>query len=145
MKYQLVCPKCKHEFAYDNGYYDKHITRLGQEIYALTQQLQEYRLLPQPERQVRTEWLHRTKRLLAEKQQELGELKAIRKISDQQVNAMFIKTFKGLVKEEFGQEIYQRLIDKAHEEIEAYKISGLMKHEYTRSNSKADVISINKL
>ena len=31
------------------------------------------------------------------------------------------------------------------DEIKAYKISGLMRHEYTRSPSKSNVTSINKL
>lgn len=145
MRYQLTCPKCKHEFAYDNGYYDKNITRLGNEIKDITLQLHNYRALPLEERQDKVDWYHRAKVSLGEKQKELAELKAIRKISDQQVNAMFIKIFKGLVKDEFGDEVYKRLISEAESELEAYKISGLMKHEYTRSNSKTNVISINKL
>lgn len=145
MRYQLTCPKCKHEFAYDNGYYDKNIIRLGQEIAEINLQLQEHRLLPWPEQKARTDWFYRAKRSLAEKQKELGELKAIRKAADQQLDHMMLRTLKDLVKEEFGQEAYDRLIKKALAEIEAYKVSGMMRHEYTRSNSKSDVISINKL
>ena len=39
MKYQLTCPKCKHEFAYNNGYLDRNITRLGCEIQDIIMQL----------------------------------------------------------------------------------------------------------
>ena len=104
MKYQLTCPKCKHEFAYDNGYYDRNISRLGIEIQDIIRQLSEHKLLPWPEQKARTDWYFRAKRSLAEKQKELAELKAYRKVADQQVDNMFFKIFKNLVKEEFGQE-----------------------------------------
>ena len=145
MKYQLTCPKCKHEFAYNNGYYDKNISRLGVEIQDIIRQLAEHKLLPWPEQKARTDWYFRAKRSLAEKQKELAELKAFRKVADQQVDIMFFKIFKELVKEEFGQEVYERLIDKANTECEAYQASGLMRHEYTRARNKANVTSINKL
>jgi hypothetical protein len=145
MRYQLTCPKCKHEFAYDNGYYDKNITRLGQEIAEINLQLQEHRLLPWPEQKARTDWFLRAKRALAEKQKDLGELKAIRKAADQQLDRMMVKTLKNIIRDEFGQEVYDRILKRALAEHEAYEVSGMMRHEYTRSNSKADVTSINKL
>lgn len=143
--YQLTCPKCRHEFAYDNGYYDKNITRLGQEIAEINLQLQEHRLLPWPEQKARTDWFLRAKRALAEKQKDLGELKAIRKAADQQLDRMMVITLKNIIREEFGQEVYDRILRRALAEHEAYKMSDMMRHEYTRSNSKADVTSINKL
>lgn len=145
MKYQLTCPKCKHEFAYDSDYYEKNITRLGQEIAEINRQLAEHRLLPWHEQKARTDWFFRAKKALAEKQVELAELKAIRKHADQQIDHMTFRIFKELVREEIGEEAYRRLVEKSIAELEAYKISGLMRHEYTRSNSKANVTSINKL
>lgn len=145
MKYQLTCPKCKHEFAYDSDYYEKNITRLGQEIAEINRQLAEHRLLPWPEQKARTDWFFRAKKALAEKQVDLGRLKAIRKHADQQIDHMTFRIFKELVKEEIGDEAYRRLIEKANAELEAYEISGMMRHEYTRSNSKTNVTSINKL
>lgn len=145
MSYQLTCPKCKHEFAYDNGYYDKNITRLGQEIAEINLQLQEHRLLPWPEQKARTDWFLRAKRALAEKQKDLGELKAIRKAADQQLDRMMVITLKNIIREEFGQEVYDRILRRALAEHEAYRMSDMMRHEYTRSNSKTDVTSINKL
>lgn len=145
LKYQLTCPKCKHEFAYDSDYYEKNIARLGQEIAEINRQLAQHRLLPWPEQKARTDWFFRAKKALAEKQVELGELKAIRKQADQQINHMMFRIFKELVKEEIGAEAYRRLIEKSKAELEAYEISGMMRHEYTRSNSKANVTSINKL
>lgn len=55
MKYQLTCPKCKHEFAYDSDYYEKNITRLGLEIAEIIRQLAEHRRLPWPEQKARTD------------------------------------------------------------------------------------------
>lgn len=51
MKYQMRCPECGHEFAYDNGYYDKNIARLGAEIRAINLQLAEHNMLPWPKRE----------------------------------------------------------------------------------------------
>lgn len=145
MKYQMTCPKCKHEFAYESDYYEKNITRLGLEIAEIINQLAEHRRLPWPEQKARTDWFFRAKKALAEKQVELAGLKAIRKSADQQIDKMFLRVFKDLVREEIGEEAYRRLIEKSKAELEAYEISGLMRHEYTRSNSKANVTSINKL
>lgn len=145
MKYQLTCPKCKHEFAYDSDYYEKNIARLGQEINDINRQLAEHRLLPWPEQKARSDWYFRAKKARAEKQIELGELKAIRKASDQQVKWMQFQIFKNLVEEEIGTEAYRRLLAKAEEELEAYKVSGMMAHEYTRANYKTAATNINKL
>ena len=145
MKYQLHCPKCNHEFAYDNGYYDKNITRLGMEIKEIQRQLAEHRTLPWPEQKRRTDWWFRTKKVLAEKQEEIGELKAIRKVCDQQIKFAEYSIFRQLFHEQYGEKAYKEMIEKVQKELEAYKISGLMWHEYTRSNAKSNVTSINKL
>ena len=63
---QLRCPKCGHEFGYDNGYYDRNIERLGHEIADLNRQLAQHKLLPFPEQKRRTDWWLRTKKALAE-------------------------------------------------------------------------------
>lgn len=145
MKYQLTCPKCKHEFAYDNGYYDREIARLGSEIHEITSQLAAHKLLPWPEQKARTDWFFRAKKALSEKQKDIGDLKAIRKAADQQLKFVERQLLCEAIKEEFGEETYKRLIEKVRKEMEAYQISGLMWHEYSRSNSKANVTSINKL
>lgn len=145
MKYQLTCPKCKHEFAYNNGHIDSKIASLSAEVTSLVRQLSEHNLLPKDEQIRRTAWWKRTKARLAKAQEELAAAKAFRKVADQQVNQFMFHTFKGLVREEIGEEAYMKLIKQMEAETEAYKISGLMRHEYTRSNSKANVTSINKL
>lgn len=144
-KYQLTCPKCKYEFEYDNGQLDKDITRLGQEIHDIDSQIAEYKMLPYEIQKERSEWYKRVKYAKSCKAKELGELKAKRKISDQQIKHYEHEIFKRLVKDLLGRDAYMDLIDKMKEELEAYKISGLMWREYTRSNSKSNVTNINKL
>lgn len=145
MSYQLTCPKCKHEFAYNNGYLDRNIARLGCEIQDIINQLAEHNMLPKPQQRMKTDWWLRTKKALSEKQKELAELKAIRKVSDQQIKEYEYQIFKNIVKEAVGDIQYKKFIEQMKVELEAYKISGLMRHEYTRSNAKSNVTSINKL
>lgn len=145
MKYQLTCPKCKHEFAYDADYYDRNIARLGHEIQEITRQIAEHKLLPWPEQKRRTEWWLRAKKALAEKQEEIAGLKAIRKVADQQLKRVEYTLFRQHFKEQYGEQAYFEILDKVKAEMEAYQASGLMWHEYTRSGAKSSVTSINKL
>lgn len=145
MSRQLTCPKCNHEFTFDNGYYDENITRLGQEIHDINRQLADHKLLSWPEQKARSDWYHRARRSLYEKQKELGELKAIRKMVDQQIDKVLIEILKDLIREELGERKGNALITKALEQVEGYKASDLMRHEYTRSNHKSGVISVGKL
>lgn len=144
-KYQLTCPKCKHEFAYDNGHIDREISRNAVAITSLNKEIADFKLLPADERKRKKAWHLRTTQKLAELHKKQSQLKAFRKVADQQVNEVMLQTLKSLIKEEYGEAAYKKLIEKALKEMEAYKISGLMAHEYTRSNSKANVTSINKL
>lgn len=145
MKYQLTCPKCKHEFAYDNGHIDAKLASLVAEQQHLQRQLTEHKLLPKDEQFRRTAWWKRTKARFAQVTEEITNTKAFRKVADQQVEKFKNDAFKNLVREYIGDEAYIRLMEKAEAECEAYEISGLMRHEYTRANSKANVTSINKL
>lgn len=145
MKYQLHCPKCHHEFAYDNGYYDKNIHRLGMEIQQITKQLTDFKLLPLKERKQKEQWRRRMNSILQEKSAEISELKAIRKGADQQVMRAKYEIFKEIVRDRYGEQAVLEMLKEADKELEAYKVSGLMVHEYTRSNSKSNVTSINKI
>ena len=145
MKYQMTCPKCHHEWHYDNGYYDDNITRLGIEIQEIILQLQQHKQLPKSEQYARTEWWLSAKKALTVKQKQLAELKALRKIYDQQTNHYVFEYFKQAVKEYFGEQGYQMCLDRALKDAEAYTTADMMKKQYTRSNSMSDVTSIDKL
>lgn len=145
MKYQMTCPKCHHEWHYDNGYYDDNITRLGIEIQEIILQLQKHKQLPKSEQYARTEWWLSAKKALTAKQKQLAELKALRKIYDQQTNHYVFEYFKQAVKEYYGDKGYQMCLDRALKDAEAYTTADMMKKPYTRSNSMSDVTSIDKL
>ena len=145
MKYQVTCPNCHYEWHYDNGYYDDNITRLGIEIQDIMLQLRKHKELPKSEQFAKTEWWLSAKKALTEKQKQLAELKAIRKQYDQQIKAYEYQAFKNIVKEAVGEVKYKEMLAQMEKELEAYQTSGLMRHEYTRSNSKSNVRSINKI
>ena len=145
MKYQVTCPNCHYEWHYDNGYYDDNITRLGIEIQDIMLQLRKHKELPKSEQFAKTEWWLSAKKALTEKQKQLAELKAIRKQYDQQIKAYEYQAFKNIVKEAVGEVKYKEMLAQMEKELEAYQTSGLMRHEYTRSNSKSNVTSINKI
>lgn len=145
MRYQLTCPKCKHEFAYDNDHINGKLARNAAEITDINRQLAEFKLLPADQRKRRKAWLDRKKARLTELIGENSQLKSFRKVADQQIKFMQFQIFKNMVEEEFGTEAYRRLLRRSEEELEAYKVSGMMAHEYTRANYKTSVTSINKL
>lgn len=145
MKYQLTCPKCKHEFAYDNGHIDAKIAQLREEVTEIKRQITEYKMLPVWEQKQKKDWHRRAAHMVATKQHELSELKSFRKVANQEKRRTVDAAFKTLVKEEIGEEAYIKLMEKAEAECEAYNIVDMMRHEYTRANSKANVTSINKL
>lgn len=144
MKYQMVCPKCRHEFTYDNGYIDKNIVRLGAEIQEIVIWLAKYKLLSPAEKAKEKAYRDRLVLEKAEKQKDLSDLKAIRKACDQQIKHFEYTVFKELVKERYGEAVYKELLEKVTEELAAYKVSGLMLHEYSRKGGKS-VTSVNKL
>lgn len=144
MKYQMTCPKCRHEFTYDNGYIDKNIVRLGAEIQEMGIWFARYNMLSPAEKAKKKAYRDRLRVEMAEKQKELSELKAIRKVCDQQIKHYEYTVFKELVKERYGEAVYKEFLEKVTEELAAYNASGLMLHEYSRKGGKS-VISVNKL
>lgn len=145
MKYQLTCPKCKHEFAYDNGHVDSELAAYQARVAKIERLLTEYKLLPYSEQVRKKEY---RQRLAAEKSdvcQKIQALKNFRKHANQERRRTIDSAFKKLVKEEIGEKEYVRLMEKAEAECEAYNISDMMRHEYTRSGAKSSVTSINKL
>ena len=145
MSLQMTCPYCKREFPYDNGELDRKISLAGQRIREITMELAEIKAM-HPNLKKKREGHRKVLVLKLNKaQKEITELKAVRKACDQQIKHYEFETFKNLVKERYGEEEYRKLFTRVEEELQAYRASSLMKREYTRSNAKSDVISINKL
>ena len=145
MRKQMVCPRCKHEFTYDNGDIDMRIAHLKKDITTITTQIQEYNTLSKSEQRSRSEWRRWVARTLTKKQAELRDLKEYRKLADQQMKKMEFHLFKALTREYVGESVYMEIIAKMEADLEAYKVSGCMQHEYTRSHHMSSVTSINKL
>lgn len=146
MALQMTCPYCHREFPYNNGELDRKISVKGQRILEINKRLAQIKGLSKSQH-TRETWLER-KKLIEELNRlalEVTELKAVRKACDQQIKAFEFQEFKNQVKERFGEAEYKKIIDAVQEELKAYNASSLMAHEYTRSSSKSNVISINKL
>ena len=145
MSLQMTCPYCKQEFPYDNGKIDREISDIGQRIATINRELASIKA-SQP--RVRKAEEGRRKVLvleLTELIEKISGLKTVRKAADQQIKIFEYQAFKGIVRERHGEAEYQKILSMVQEELRAYKVSGLMRHEYTRSNAKANVTSINKL
>lgn len=145
MRKQMVCPKCKHEFTYDNGDIDMRIAHLKKDIAVINTQIQEYNALSTSEQRSRYEWRRYAAKALTKKTAELRDLKEYRKLADQQIKNMEFHLFKALTREYVGEDVYMEIIEKMEADLEAYKVSGCMQHEYTRSHHMSSATSINKL
>ena len=145
MKYQLVCPKCKHEFQFASDYYDDAIDKIGLEINEIHKTLSYFKSLPYAEQRRRKSTIDGWKRRLADRQLEISRLKKIRKVAHDHVNRYMFTEFKRIVKERYGDKAFQEILAEALEACEAYKLTDTMKHEYTRSGALPDVTNINKL
>lgn len=145
MSVQMTCPFCKQEFPFDNGELDKEISKIGQRIAEINRELACIKAMPAKARKARE---GRRKVLVLENagiMLKISELKAIRKATDQQIKYHEYALFRSIIKERYGEAEYFKILEIVQKEMQAYQISGLMRHEYTRSPHKANVTSINKL
>ena len=140
---QMTCPYCKREFPYNNGKLDYEISSIGQRIATIHKKLAAIKYGHHDD----FSWAEKkrlTKELTA-LEERISGLKAVRKAGDQQIKAYEYQLFKDAVKEKYGEEDYKKILSQVQEELEAYKLSGLMRHEYTKAAGKTAVTSINKL
>lgn len=141
----MTCPYCKREFPFNNGELDKKIEALKQDYTAVELELSKIKAMHYQKRRE----MEGRRKVLVERKNEIAkklvELKTVRKATDQQIRAYEYQLFKNIVKEKYGEVEYRKIYEQVAEELKAYKVSGLMRHEYTRSNAKANVTSINKL
>lgn len=145
MALQMTCPYCKREFPYDNGNLDREISEIGHRISEISRELTEIKA-SQPA--VRRAKEGRRKVLALESadlQIKIKELKAIRKACDQQIKRFELDTIKEIIRNRYGEAEFRKVIELMEAELQAYKLSGQMFHEYTRSGAKSNVTSINKL
>lgn len=143
MAVQMTCPYCKKEFPYYNGELDAEISKIGQRIQEIYKRLSEIKY------GFKTNETYKEKRKLVLELEKLKvkikELKTIRKQCDQQLKYYEYETLKILIRERFGEQVFYEILEDAKKEMEAYKLSSTMRHEYSRSNHLSNVTNINKL
>lgn len=146
MAIQMTCPYCNHEFPYDNGEMDRSIFLIGHRIHEIQMRLCSIKNLPPylKTKAVRQEAKNLSYEL-QKNQKRICELKNIRKVADQQIHRYEYETFKQIFRETYGEEEYQRILEQVSKEIQVYKLSSLMGHEYTRSRGKNAAVNINKI
>ena len=143
MALQLTCPYCKHEFPYNNGKLDADISEIGQRLQTIHRRLAEIKF----ERHDGESWYER-KLLIKEQtvlQEKIAGLKAIRKAADQQILFYSYNFLKEIIKEKYGQAEYMAIMRQVEENLQAYKIRDMMKHEYSKGPSKSTATSVEKL
>lgn len=145
MSVQMTCPYCKREFPFDNGGLDREISNIGQRISTINRELAEIKAAG-PRARKAAEGRRKVLTLeLTSLMEKVSKLKAIRKATDQQIKFYEYQAFKDIIRDRLGEEEYRKILALVEKEILAYKASGLMLHEYTRSQHKSNVTSINKL
>ena len=146
MSMQMTCPFCKKEFPYENDEIDRRLHEIGIKIEETKAQLQRYKIMPKYQKTNET-WKEKQFYInqLNRLNLEYRELKDFRRQGEFQKGNLEYRAFKSFVKELIGDKKYMELWDKVHEEMKAYDISDLMKKYYSRSSSKPNVTSINKI
>lgn len=146
MPVQMTCPYCKREFPYDNGWIDRDISVKCQRITEINNRLAEIKALGR-ERWDKYTWKRRCSLVkeLTGLQTEVTHLKSIRKACDQQLNQYRMQHIKMYVKERFGEDAFQSIMDAVEEDLKAYTVESLMRREYTKAPGRSTVTNISKL
>ena len=140
---QLTCPKCKHEFSFPYGDVDAELEKVQQQKVEVLRRLHEINKssFNRPYGQQRKQTIEELDRLTAEARR----LKALRKVAHVNVDRTIFDNFKFAVCDLVGEEEFQKLIEYATKEAEAYDIARTMNRPYTRAKYKTKVISVTKL
>lgn len=143
MRWQITCPFCKKEFGYDEDGQKSKIAQIRGELYAVKKHIAElktYYKTPDIKNELRRCGLKEAKlcqALSAEKEKGLAYR--------ERCEIAKFQIFKDVVRDRLGEDEFQKLIEKAESELEAYDIGNMMRGEYTRSQHLAHVTSINKI
>jgi hypothetical protein len=144
-KVQLVCPYCKKEFPFDNGRLDEEIERAKKKHQSMSAELAHLKSRPISFQKKNEGKIKRLGLEIQDTMQVLTALKKARKLKDQQLNMHKFYLYRSIVEREYGYDVDRKILCEAIKELEAYEIGQFMKRDYSKSNSKKDVTSINKL
>ena len=128
-KFTLICPHCGYELTYNRSAIDRRMSKLGSEIRAIMNQLQDARKEYNDGKIPDTDdnhWFHNAKKALNYKQEELAELKIRRRYCEYELDKQMFESYKRLTIEKFGKEAHKEIMAKALEENKAYSMKALM-------------------
>lgn len=142
---QLTCPYCKKEFPFNSGDLDKEYEAAKREFIELSREITILKNQPYSVRKMNEGKIKVLGQKVQDAQFRCTAIKKARKLKDQQLNHYKMIIYREIVKDLIGEDAEKKVLEEAVKELEAYKVSGLMRHEYTRSNAKPSVTSTNKL
>jgi hypothetical protein len=142
---QLTCPYCKKEFPFNNGWLDKEYEAEKTELQRLTREISVLKAQPYSVQRKNEGKIKALGLRIQDCQMRCTALRKVRKLKDQQLENYKFLIYRRIIAEKFGQEFDIDVTSRALQELEAYKISGLMWHEYTKARYKKGVTSIGKL
>ncbi len=134
---QMRCPVCGEEFAFPRGRLDAERDSLARKNMELTARLQEIKLIPPGKRTQETAkeraWLIREQGRTLNR---IKEIKTIMKQASEPITSDLFQLYREKTAEAYGKGADEKIIEWAKENLQAYHISGLSAHEYTRAGGK---------
>lgn len=125
-KYQIRCPKCKHEFVWDMTPLDVEIERVRKRQAELMRIVAEMKAHNDPIRLGYSVEYKEKKARLSECIERVTELKTIRKNNTIITDDIFNREFKDLVREVYGDETYFSLLQKVKERLKPESVERMM-------------------
>lgn len=143
MPIQLSCPYCKKAFPYSSGKIGKEYHENEQRIAIIQQKLNSLNTV----RHTDETW-HERNRLLDEKTKlykRQCELRTIRDQAGEQIRNMEYQALKELIRDEYGDKEFERLMEKVRNDLSSSDGEDVMRHRYSSSNYRGNIINISKL
>lgn len=143
MPIQLACPYCKRAFPYASGKIGKEYHENDQRIATIRQKLNALQTI----RHTDETWHERT-RLMDEEaklHKRQSELRTIRDQAGEQIMRMEYQALKELIRDEYGDKTLEKLMEKVRNDLSTSESKQVMKHGYSSSNYRGNVINVGKL
>lgn len=127
-KVQITCPNCKYEFPYNKQALEKKIHVLGNKISELQKLISALKKIPKDKLNV--EELKRVQRKIDSYIELLSDLKLVRETLKESEDKNILCNLKAVLKEQYGQETYVRLLEEALRRSAAYNTEEIMNIGY---------------
>lgn len=114
-KYEFACPHCRKPIVYDGNYYTREISKIQGEVEHIISQIRAAKGNHSKEAK---EWRKRSLAALSIKQDQLRDLKAIKKAANININDACTGIFLKLIRSEIGDKRYIELREEAEHLLE---------------------------